>query len=447
MYDVAVIGSGVGGYPAAVLLARRGLSVALMESSRIGGTCVNHGCVPAKTLLHHAHIMLQALSHGYSIATPPLSKLLEEARRVASEASQGVKLLLEASGVSIYECHARIKRGDGSCFLIECGGERIEARNLILAPGSKPSTPKGVRLGDRVVVVDDFWYTSIEASRVAVIGGGPAGVEVAEALACSGVSVDLYEALDTLLPGLGGLGKTVQHILKGLGVNIYTSTPVEQAYTSNGGAVVCSRGVCRSYDLVVVSTGRRPRTSDLGVEAVGVEVDERGFIRLIEGQRTSNPHVYAAGDATGEPMLAHKAIAESIAAARMILGEPFYKPRVIPVVIYTSPQLAYVEDPELRGVDTTSYTLYWSYSLEAKLDSLTPRTCYVKLHYTRDGRIARAELALPEAASAAGLLAYIMEHRIPLSKAVEMIPPHPSSLEAVYEAMMEAIGRGYTRAR
>lgn len=438
-YDVVVVGSGVGGYPAAILLAKQGYRVAIVEEGLVGGTCVNRGCVPTKTLLYYVKAGKALAKLGLKIGMT-LQRLLEEAKRVSEESRKGVEALLDSAGVVLEKCSGRLVSEN----MLACGEKKLKFNRLLLAPGSRPWTPKPFNVDGKVVLhVDDFFsLNNISASRIAIVGGGPAGIELAQALARTGVRVDLYEAMNTLLPTLPSeAGRIAKTMLKLEGVNVNVGKPVDKVEPRGESAILCAGGSCSQYDIVVCAVGRRPYTGWL--KGTSVPLNNKGFIVVNERQEAVPGRVYAAGDATGDPMLAHKAIVESLVAAKSMMGKRVDKPWPIPIVVYTDPQIAYVAHPDRKAV--RSAKLYWGYGLEARLRGYKPQLVFTKIGVDEEGRIVEALVVGPEAAQSITILSLAIRLGLRPEEVSATVFPHPSTAEQVYEAMLELLGESFNR--
>ncbi|NOZ88680.1 MAG: NAD(P)/FAD-dependent oxidoreductase, partial [Crenarchaeota archaeon] len=348
-YDLVVVGGGPGGYPGALAAVLRGLRVAVVEARGLGGECTLYGCVPSKVLLHAAYVVYEARRLGGS-ASLPLGRVLEEAAAVAGELSRGVGLLLRGRGVDVVWGRGRlVGRGRVEVELAGGGVEVLSSRLVLLAPGSEPWAPRGLE-PDGVLVLDNRGFLGLRrrVGRVLIVGGGPVGVEYAQALAALGVETVLVEALPRLLPGVSvELGRYAARLLRRLGVEVRTGCGVEVLERLRGERVRASLscGGVVEADVAVVATGRRSAAPGAVAEGLrGGLLDGRGFVRVDSRLSTGLPGVYAAGDAVGPPMLAHKAVHESLAAVENMLGGGVERPqaRRIPVVVYGLVEMAQV---------------------------------------------------------------------------------------------------------
>ena len=447
-YDIVVIGSGVAGYPAAVIAARHGLRVAVVEEGLLGGECINYGCVPSKTLIHYARVAREARRLGLLPETPRGSAdaALREARRVAVETREGLRTLLEAAGVELVEGRGAVEGcGDMCRVRVERGGEtlHLEAARVLVATGSTPLWPGWVERCDRVLDNRGLFERGLPSGTesVAVVGGGVAGVEIADALALLGLRVTLYEAMDRVLPGLPRTASTIaSRLLRSHGVLVETGRRVERVRCRGGRVEICveNRG-CDVHDAAIVALGRRPRRDALPGLGDRLERDEKMRLR-------DNPRIYVAGDAAGPPFLAHRAIAESLTIAADLLGVRDWRmPRVVPTVVYTTPEIIVVEAPGAECRRRLRH--YWGYATPVRIEGVQASLAYAEVCLDGDDRVAAVTLSGPGASNVAAEATLLVEKRFRVVDAAAVIHPHPTSGEALMETLLEALGLGFNRAR
>jgi len=441
-YDVVVIGGGPGGYPAAVHAAQRGLRVALVEARALGGECTNYGCIPTKALRRIA----LAASIASSVGRVEIDhrKLIHEAMSVVEKIRSGIKQLLEGYGVDIIHARARLRPDR----LVEAGSAVLEAGRIVLAPGTEPWSPPGLEPdGNRVHDNRSFLGLREPPGRLLIVGGGPIGVEYADIMARLGVEVSLVELMPQLLPGMDrDLSLAARRLLRGLGVKVYTSARITRLERGKDHVeAMLGNGEKIEADAVLVATGRRPATQGIGLEEIGVELDEKGYIKVDERMATNVPGVYAAGDAAGPPLLAHKAVAQSIVAGvNAAGGRVVYRPKAVPMVVYTEPELAQVgytlEEARQAGLDAAEARIRLGGVASAVIEG--SEAGLVKIVYDkRSLRVLGLAAAAPRASEFVAEAALAVEKGVTLEELASVVHPHPSASEALREAAEMALGR------
>jgi dihydrolipoamide dehydrogenase len=362
-YDVAIIGSGPGGYVAAIRCAQLGMKTAIIEKySTLGGTCLNVGCIPSKALLDSSHHYEEAISHfdSHGIEIPGevkvnLKKMIERKQAVVDLTTKGIQFLMDKNKITVYEGmgsfvsanQIEIKKGKGK-------GETIEAKNIIIATGSKPSTLPFISIDkDRVITSTEALKLSEIPKHLIIIGGGVIGLELGQVYKRLGSDVSVIEYMDRIIPGMdAGLSKELTKVLKKQKVKFHLSHKVKSVERKGKEVTVLADNtkgeeVSFSGDYCLVSVGRRPYTDGLNAEAVGVKLDEGGRVEVNEHLQTSQSHIYAIGDVVRGAMLAHKAEEEGVFVAETIAGQkPHINYNLIPGVVYTWPEVAAVGKTE-----------------------------------------------------------------------------------------------------
>lgn len=347
MVDLAVIGAGPGGYEAAAYAAKLGKKVVLFEKSEVGGTCLNVGCIPTKTLLRSARALSdcrEAGRYGVTVGTPvlDLKAVQERKRQIVTALCKGVTAMLKGAGVELVKADAKIAaRGR-----VVAGERTVEAAHILVATGSIPAVPPIPGLRESKSVLDSTGILALDQvpESLVVIGAGVIGLEFACFFAELGTSVTMVEMLDRIAPVLDDeIAKRLQADLKKKKVHIHLSCRVTGVegntvhYTDAEGTPQSVRGT-----YVLNATGRQPVTKGFGLEEAGVVVERRG-IRVDECGRTNVPGIWACGDCTGRMLLAHSATREGIVAVNTMFGTPDrMRFSAIPSVIYTHPEVAQV---------------------------------------------------------------------------------------------------------
>jgi len=363
MYDVVVIGSGPGGYVAAIRAAQLGLKTACIEKSpTLGGTCLNVGCIPSKALLHSSEFYWQVkkegAEQGFKIQGLQLDFLQMMARKekTVQGFTKGIEGLFKKNKIDWIQGHGKLK----GPHQIEVGGQVVEAKNIILATGSEPISLPFLPFDEKKVLSSTgaLALTSVP-KKLLIVGAGIIGVELGSVYQRLGSEVVFIEFLDRICPGFDlSLSKGLQKSLTAQGMVFHLSHKVVKADLSQGIDLTVQSGNEETHftgDAVLVAVGRRPYSGNLGLETAGIQKDSKGFIPIDGMFRTSQPHIYAIGDLVEGPMLAHKASEEGVAVAELIAGHrPSIDYIAIPNVAYTHPEAAAVglteEEVKARGI-------------------------------------------------------------------------------------------------
>jgi dihydrolipoamide dehydrogenase len=361
-FDVVIIGSGPGGYVSAIRCAQLGFKTAIIEKySTLGGTCLNVGCIPSKALLassHHYEELQHFADHGIEVSGKVkvnLTKMIERKQAVVDQTSGGVKFLMDKNKVTIFEglgsfvdaTHVAIAKADGS-------SETIEAKNIIIATGSKPSTLPFIALDkERVMTSTEALKLPEVPKHLIIIGGGVIGIELGQVYLRLGAEVSVVEYMDRIIPGMdAALSKELTKVLKKQGMKFYTSHKVKEV-TRKGKNVTVKADDAKGNELVLdgdyclVAVGRKAYTQGLNAEKAGVKLTERGMVEVNDHLQTNVPTIYAIGDVVRGAMLAHKAEEEGVLVAEILAGQkPHIDYNLIPGVVYTWPEVAAVGKTE-----------------------------------------------------------------------------------------------------
>ena len=349
-YDIAVLGAGPGGYIAALKAAQMGAKTAIVEKHHFGGTCLNYGCIPSKALLASAE-MLHKINDCKSLEITvdgtvsfDWDRIQKRKNKVLTKLRGGIKGLLAARKVKHYAGKA-VLDGPGKVNVIgEKGNDSFTADKIILAVGSTPARIPGWPTDPQLVCTsDEALHWKELPKKMLIVGGGVIGCEFACMMHEYGVEVTIVELMDNLLPEMEqSLGATLGDVFRKRGMKIYTGVKVESLEEKDGGIkAVLSGDETIEVDKVLVATGRRPATSEIGLETIGLET-ERGFIKVNDKMETAVDGYYCIGDANGRCLLAHAASAQGEVAVENALGHDKAQTRPIPGAVYTFPEIASV---------------------------------------------------------------------------------------------------------
>ena len=458
-FDLIVIGSGPGGYVAAIRAAQLGLSTACVEEEKLGGVCLNIGCIPTKALLTSAFLvneMKDGEQHGIvaSDLTFDLGPAQQRSRRIAEQLSRGVTGLFKKNEIVYLPGFGRLK-GSGKVDVESPDGNRIvyDAKSIIVATGSRPRDLPVLKIDEDRIWSSTGALTMEEAPETLfIVGAGAIGMEFADVYDSFGTKVTMVEALDRILPlEDADVSKLMERMYKKRGVDIHTGAFFEKAEVGEAGVKVTFRdGKGESHtldvDYVLSAVGRAPNSEDLGLDTVGVNVDERGFIVVDEYLRTNVPGVYALGDVAGRQLLAHKASHEGIVCVEQIVGQGHGTVDYgnVPNCTYCHPEVASVglteEQAKEQGYDIEVGEFPWVGIGRAVAAGHTDG--FVKI--IRDKKYSEILGAHIVGSHATELIAEFVVGRHLESTVEELekaIHPHPTLSEGVAEGALAALGR------
>ena len=345
-FDVIVIGGGPGGYVAAIRAAQLGLNTAVVEKDKPGGRCLNYACIPAKTMLHSAEVLDHAQNSadlGVKVSKASIDwKALGERRASVSQTlSGGVKMLWDKNKITQIEGEGSLT-DDGN---VTVGGETYETKSVVLATGSVAMPIPGVEFSERIVDTWGAWSLPAQPKKLAIVGAGASGSEIASAYVRYGTEVTLIEMLEQILPLEDkDCARVVDRTFKKQGITVATGAPIENVEETAKSVKFTYGGNQGEADYLVIAGGRAPDTDPLNLSGAGVETEENGRVKIDELQRTSNKKVFAIGDLVRGPALAHKASEEGVVAVETIAGAPTHPVDVdlIPGATFCHPQVASV---------------------------------------------------------------------------------------------------------
>jgi dihydrolipoamide dehydrogenase len=450
--DIGVVGTGPGGYVAAIRAAQLGLRVAAVEDDRPGGVCLNWGCIPTKALLRNAevlHLVSHASDFGIRVSgvEPDYAEAVRRSRRVADRMAKGVEFLFRKNKITFVPGRGTL----GSATTVEVegpgGAQTLEARAIILATGSEPKSLPGVAIDEQRVISSNGAVRQERAAKsLIVVGAGAVGVEFADVYATYGTAVTILEALGRVVPAEDEEVSTLlARVFSRRGIEVKTGAKVAAIRPGGPGVIVETDGGKLETEQVLMAVGRAAKIRGLGLEALGVTLD-RGFVKVSPTMETSVKGVYAIGDMAGPPLLAHKAMAEGVVAAEAIAGRA---PRVVdygnvPSCTYCRPQVASIGLTEARAREGGREVSVGKFPFTAngKAVALGETEGFVKVVADKaTGEVLGVHIVGPEATEIIHEFAVGRTLEATLEEIVHTIHAHPTLSEAALEATLAALGQ------
>jgi dihydrolipoamide dehydrogenase len=454
-FDLAVIGSGPGGYVSAIRASQLGLKVAVVEDDRPGGVCLNWGCIPTKALLRNAEVLNlvhRAADFGISVENvkADYSQAIARSRRVADRLSKGIEFLFKKNTITLFPGRGRLAAKHRVEVKTPSGVETLEVSNVILATGSEPKSLPGITIDEQKIISSNGALRNERApASLVIVGAGAVGVEFADVYSAYGVQVTLLEALPRIVPVEDEeVSAQLTRVFSRRGITVKANAKVSSITPDANGVVVKAEIDGKSeqlaVDQVLMAVGRRAKVDDLGLEALGVVV-ERGFVKVTERMETSVPGLYAIGDVAGPPLLAHKAMAEGVVAAEAIAGR---KPRPvdygnIPSCTYCRPQVASIGLTEAQAkANGREVSLgRFPFTANGKALALGEHDGFVKVVADKGtGEILGVHILGAEATEIIHEFALGRTVEATLEEIIHTIHAHPTLSEASLEAALGALG-------
>lgn len=459
-YDVIIIGSGPGGYVAAIRCAQLGMKTAIIEKyTTLGGTCLNVGCIPSKALLDSSEHFYNAShsfkEHGIEVKDLKvnLAQMIKRKSEVVKQTADGITFLMKKNKIKIYIGHGsfvtkntvEITKADGT-------KENIAAKKIIIATGSKPATIPGVTIDkERIITSTEALELKEIPKHLLIIGAGVIGLELGSVYARLGSKVSVVEFTDSIIGNMDkSLGKELQKVLKKLGFDFYLNHKVTSVSNKNNEITLNAENNKNEKlelkgDYCLVATGRNPYTENLGLDKAGIKIDTKGKIEVNEHLETNVSDVYAIGDVVKGPMLAHKAEEEGVFVAEKIAGQkPHINYLLIPGVVYTWPEVASVgyTEEQLKEAGKKYKTGSFPFKASGRARASMDTEGFVKVLADEiTDELLGVYIIGPRAADMIAEAVVAMEYRASAEDISRMSHAHPTFTEAFKEACLDAIGK------
>lgn len=457
-YDLAVIGSGPGGYVAAIRAAQLGLKTAIIERyNTLGGTCLNVGCIPSKAMLdsseHYHNAEHTFKGHGIDLTglKVNLPQMISRKNEVVKQNVDGIAFLMKKNKITVYHGHGSFADANTISIAKEDGSsEQITAKNVIIATGSKPATVPGVEIDKKRIITSTEALNLPEVPKsMVVIGGGVIGMELGSVYARLGAKITVVEFTNSLIPTMdAAMGRELQKSLAKLGFEFHFGHKVTSVVTKGKQTVVTyedlKSGEVKELkaDYTLVSVGRKPYTDSLGLDKAGLQTDERGRVAVNDHLQTAVPHIYAIGDVVRGAMLAHKAEEEGVYVAELIAGQkPHINYLLIPNVVYTWPEVASVghTEQELKDAGTPYKAGQFPFKASGRARASGDVDGIVKVYAHKDtDEILGVHMIGPRVADMIAEAVVAMEFRASAEDIARMSHAHPTYTEVFREACLAA---------
>ena len=453
--DVAIVGGGPGGYVCGIRAAQLGLKTVVIESDRLGGECVNYGCIPSKSLITIAKLADKVresekyglMASGVRVDFVQMQKWKSE---VIGKLVGGIEFLLRGYHAEVVKGEAEVVERGKLAVTTANGKEEVVYKNLVIATGTRPSGLPGLEFdGDLVIGSKDGLDLTAVPKRLLIVGGGAIGLEFASMFQKFGSAITVVEMMEQLLPGSDPeVVRVVQRKLEGRGAKVFLRSKVSRLTKKEGEAEVeveTPEGkVTVTADKVLVSVGRKPRTEKMNLQALGVQTDPQGYIVTDKRMQTSAPGVYAIGDVRGPPLLEHKATKEGIVAAECMAGLPSAADwKVIPDAVFCDPEVASVGLTEAKAIEAglkVKKSRFQFAALGRALSTGDPEGFVKVVSNEEDGAVLGVQIVGPEASNLISEAALAIEMGATVEDIALTIHPHPTLPEAIMEASESAAG-------
>ncbi len=458
-FDVCVIGAGPGGYVAAIRAAQLGMKVAIIEREYLGGVCLNVGCIPSKAMITAAHF-LHRMQHdagemGLELkgdVRVNMKKLRDWKQSVSDKMAGGVGQLLKGNSVQVIMGEAQFVSSGELKVQSKQGSQSVQAKNFIVATGSRPIEIPGFAIDEKDVLTSTGALDLSDLpKRVVVIGGGYIGLEIGSYLQKLGTEVEVLEASDALLKGVADVDcvQVVARKLKKTGVKVHLKAKAKSFKKAGKSlevtAEVDGKNQTLTCDKILLTVGRRPNSDQMGLKNIGIELDERGFIKTDAQRRTRIPNIFAIGDIAGQPMLAHKASHEGVLVAEVLSGQNrVYDAKTVPAVIFVDPEIAsvgYLEDEAKAKGYKDLLIGRFPFAANGRAVSMMETDGFVKMIADAKTHVLLGvHIVGPEASNLISEAALAIEMGARLEDLALTIHPHPTLGETMMEAAEATLG-------
>ena len=449
-YDISIIGGGPGGYVAAIKASQLGMKVALFEEDRLGGVCLNWGCIPTKSLLHSAEFIEEAKHFGLDnddLRKIALEKIVEKSRKASENLSKGVSSLMKKNKIDVYTVKA-LPEIENSMFKIKSKDQTIESTNLILATGCKPKTIGETKFSDLIWSSKEAMIPKFLPKKLSIIGSGAIGIEFASIYNALGSQVTVFESQDKILPQFDkDISIEAQKIFEKKGIKFKLNAKISSIEDSKKKVVISNNDQKIESDALIMSIGVSPNLDLKILDNTNIILDKSGYIETNDNYETNTNNLFAIGDIIGGPWLAHKAMHDAINCVEYIsTGKNTHKPKShhIPGCIYSLPQVATIgyTEQQLEEFSIPFKKGSFPFLANGKSQTMSNTFGFVKtLFNSETGEFLGAHLIGPDVTEMISTFGLAISSESTEDDFINTVFAHPTLSESIHESVLSAFGK------
>ena len=449
-YDISIIGGGPGGYVAAIKASQLGMKVALFEEDRLGGVCLNWGCIPTKSLLHSAEFIEEAKHFGLNnddLSKIALEKIVEKSRKASENLSKGVSSLMKKNKIDVYAVKA-LPQLENNFFKIKSNDQFIESDRLILATGCKPRTIGDTKFSDLIWSSKEAMIPKFLPKNLSIIGSGAIGIEFASIYNALGSKVTVFESEDKILPQFDkDVSIEAQKIFEKKGIKFELNAKISAINENKKKVIISNNDQSIESDALIMSIGVSPNLDTKIIENTKLKLDKAGYIETNDNYETNTANLFAIGDIIGGPWLAHKAMHDAINCVEYIsTGQNTHKPKThhIPGCIYSLPQVATIgyTEQQLEELSIPFKKGNFPFLANGKSQTMSNTFGFVKTLFNSDtGEFLGAHLIGPDVTEMISTFGLAISSESTEDEFINTVFAHPTLSESIHESVLSAFGK------
>jgi dihydrolipoamide dehydrogenase len=449
-YDISIIGGGPGGYVAAIKASQLGMKVALFEEDRLGGVCLNWGCIPTKSLLHSAEFIEEAKHFGFNsddLSKIALEKIVEKSRKASENLSKGVSSLMKKNKIDVYAVKA-VPQLENNIFKIKSNDQFIESDRLILATGCKPRTIGDTKFSDLIWSSKEAMIPKFLPKNLSIIGSGAIGIEFASIYNALGSNVTVFESQDKILPQFDkDVSIEAQKIFEKKGIKFELNAKISAINENKKKVIISNNDQSIESDALIMSIGVSPNLDTKIIENTKLKLDKAGYIETNDNYETNTTNLFAIGDIIGGPWLAHKAMHDAINCVEHIsTGQNTHKPKThhIPGCIYSLPQVATIgyTEQQLEELSIPFKKGNFPFLANGKSQTMSNTFGFVKtLFNSETGEFLGAHLIGPDVTEMISTFGLAISSESTEDEFINTVFAHPTLSESIHESVLSAFGK------